>query len=75
MHTEKNGSGNRAMPVVAVVVLTVALVASLLLLARNFMNARELQALLQQANEQGLSYQVEIHNLWTGHYSFHPAAE
>lgn len=55
-----------------VMVLVVALIASLLLLSRSYMNARELQSLTSQADEKGLSYTVEILNPWTGHYSFIP---
>lgn len=43
-----------------------------LVLAQSYFNARELQQLLEGAAEQGIGYEVQIHNPWTGRYSFFP---
>lgn len=52
----------------------VAIVALSLLVAQSYFNSRELQSLVEQANEQGVGYEVTIHNPWTGRYSFVPNA-
>lgn len=51
---------------------TVAIVALSLLVAQSYFNSRELQSLVKQANEQGLGYEIIIHNPWTGRYTFVP---
>lgn len=43
-------------------------------LSKSYFNAKELQALLDGAAEQGIGYEVHIHNPWTGDYSIHPEA-
>lgn len=57
---------------IAALVLLIALVASGLVLCQSYFNARELQVLLDGAAEQGIGYEVQIHNPWTGRYSFFP---
>lgn len=52
----------------------VAIVALSLLVAQSYFNSRELQSLVEQANERGVGYEVIIHNPWTGRYSFVPNA-
>lgn len=60
-----------AISIVALVLL-IALVASGLVLSQSYFNARALQVLLDGAAEQGIGYEVQIHNPWTGRYSFFP---
>lgn len=48
----------------------VAIVALSFLVAQSYFNSRELQSLVEQANEQGVGYAVTIHNRWIGRYSF-----
>lgn len=55
-------------------VLLIALIAAGLVLSKGYFNAKELQALLDGAAEQGIGYEVQIHNPWTGDYSFRPEA-
>ena len=55
-------------------VLLLALIVAGLVLTKSYFNAKELQALLDGAAEQGIGYEVQIHNPWTGDYSFHPEA-
>ena len=52
----------------------VAIVALSLLVTQRYFNSRELQSLVEQANEQGVGYELIIHNPWTGRYSFVPNA-
>lgn len=59
---------------IAAIVLLIALIAAALVLAQSYFNARELQQLLEGAAEQGIGYEVQIHNPWTGRYSFFPEA-
>lgn len=51
----------------------VAVVALSLLVAQTYFNSRELQSLVEQANEQGVGYEVVLENPWTGRYSFLPS--
>ena len=55
-------------------VLFIALIAAGLVLSKSYFNAKELQSLLEGAAEQGIGYEVQIHNPWTGDYSFRPEA-
>lgn len=57
---------------IAALVLLIALIAAGLVLSQSYFNARELQVLLDGAAEQGIGYEVQIHNPWTGRYSFSP---
>lgn len=57
---------------IAALVLLIALIAAGLVLSQSYFNARELQVLLDGAAEQGIGYEVQIHNPWTGRYSFFP---
>lgn len=59
---------------IAALVLLIALIAAGLVLSQSYFNAKELQLLLDGAAEQGIGYEVQIHNPWTGRYSFFPAA-
>ncbi|MCG7273511.1 hypothetical protein [Corynebacterium afermentans] len=59
---------------VIALVLFIALIVAGLVLSKSYFNAKELQALLDGAAEQGIGYEVHIHNPWTGDYSFHPEA-
>lgn len=52
----------------------IAFIVAGLVLSKSYFNAKELQALLDGAAEQGIGYEVQIHNPWTGDYSFHPEA-
>lgn len=56
----------------AALVSFIALIAAALVLSQSYFNARELQLLLDGAVEQGIGYEVQIHNPWTGRYSFFP---
>lgn len=51
----------------------VAIVALSLLVTQRYFNSRELQSLVEQANEQGVGYEVVLDNPWTGRYSFLPS--
>lgn len=57
---------------IAALVLLIALIAVGLVLSQSYFNAREPQVLLDGAAEQGIGYEVQIHNPWTGRYSFFP---
>ncbi len=57
---------------IAALVLLIALIAAGLVLSQSYFNAKELQVLLDGAAEQGIGYEVQIHNPWTGRYSFFP---
>ena len=57
---------------IAALVLLIALIAAGLVLSQSYFNAKELQLLLDGAAEQGVGYEVQIHNPWTGRYSFFP---
>ena len=59
---------------VIALVLFIALIVAGLVLSKSYFNAKELQALLDGAAEQGIGYEVQIHNPWTGDYSFRPEA-
>ena len=59
---------------VIALVLLIALIAAGLVLSKSYFNAKELQSLLEGAADQGIGYKVQIHNPWTGDYSFRPEA-
>lgn len=65
---------HQRLALVGTVLTAVAVVALSLLVAQSYFNSRELQSLVEQANEQGVGYELIIHNPWTGRYSFVPNA-
>ena len=64
---------HQRLALVGTALAAVAVVALSLLVTQRYFNSRELQSLVEQANEQGVGYELIIHNPWTGRYSFLPS--
>ncbi|WCZ38128.1 hypothetical protein CJEDD_02525 [Corynebacterium jeddahense] len=71
--TRKGTTLNKSTAIsIAALVLLIALIAAGLVLSQSYFNAKELQVLLDGAAAQDIGYEVQIHNPWTGRYSFFP---
>lgn len=55
----------------ALVALSIMMLALLLMAAQSYFNSTELNTLVEQAEEHGLEYEVVIYNQFTNAYRFH----